>query len=156
VLILYTITSGVSSYSVNSISGSYKHLHIFFSGVFTSVDNVEINLRFNGISTTSYVFGGFSGSAYADNETTSIYSFGRGTTSTTERNKMHGDLFIPNYTTTGVVNCSIRTITRTSGTANTANIINANFANAAAISQITLLPASGTLSGGTITVYGVN
>jgi hypothetical protein len=151
-----TITSGVSTYSVSSISGSYKHLHIFFSGVFTSVDNVEINLRFNGISTTSYVFGGFSGSAYADNETTSIYSFGRGTTSTTERNKMHGDLFIPNYTTTGVVNCSIRTITRTSGTANTANIINANFANAAAISQITLLPASGTLSGGTITVYGVN
>ena len=151
-----TISSGVSSYSVSSISGSYKHLHIFFAGVFTSSDNVEINLRFNGISTTSYIFGGFSGANYSDNETTSIYSFGRGTTSTTERNKMHGDLFIPNYTTTGVVNCNIRTMTRTSGTANTANIINANFANAAAISQITLLPVSGTLSGGTITVYGVN
>lgn len=151
-----TISSGSSSLVISSISGSYTNLLIVMNKLYFSTNDQEFRVRLNGITSGNYLYGGFIANGFTSDDTTQ-FAAGRTTTNSGNQYPLCGYIFIPRYANSGTVHVSIETTSQeaTAGGKRGA-YITGNFDAASAISSVTLLPASGTMSGGTVYVYGVN
>jgi hypothetical protein len=156
--LLSTTTLSGSSTTISSISGSYKSLVAYIRTPLISLDGQNILMRFNSDANTRYrslgwnnnqgstaAFGGteFTISTSADNAVTQsfVYFDIPDYANTTTWKTMQGYSFVNFETTTtnSVYNSFINVYNQT-----------------AAITAINFYPSSGTFTGGTVLLYGVN
>ena len=146
-----TIGSVVSSVTVsNCFSATYKNYRVVVSNSDASADNY-ICVKFNNSTGSTYKHSGirlnYSGTTPNYSYSTADTYIVLGTTGQTNDTSVAFDVLNPFGTDYTVVNCS------SSGT-NTAGTFNGLDANAASQTGLVFLPGSGTLTGGTIKVYG--
>lgn len=147
-----TIGSAVSSITINgAFSSTYDAYKIIVSGGAASVDNISMRLRL-GSTTSGYdyggVYGGSSGSGGFGNATEQNFIIGE---INTQSNSCSTELIAPNL--------AKYTIMQSVGY----NLSNFNMRsyvgvlkNTTQYTDFTILPASGTLTGGKIRIYGYN
>lgn len=146
-----TIGSGVSSVTVsNCFSSTYKNYRVIVSNSDASSDNY-ILVKFNNSTGSTYAHSGIrvnyvsSGSNY--NFSTADTSIVLGTTGMNNDTNVAFDVFNPYGTDYTTVAC-------TNAGSNTSGFFNGIDKNAASQTGLVFLPGGGTLTGGTIKVYG--
>lgn len=154
--LLETITfNGVASYTSASIAGTYKNISIVVRDYKPSVDGAKLNMRVNGISTTSYShFAAFNGIG-AFNQTSAEIS-------NDMDNTVDNGLFtidIPDYANA----VTIKMIEAKSMGFDSTTPTSINFCyrftavnTTSAITTVTFLPTSGNITSGSALIYGVN
>jgi hypothetical protein len=157
---LASTTPSTATTSFTTISGSYKHLCLIFQDVYNSSDNQALTLKLNNLSTSTYSYARIfdtagtygTSNAYA---TTSIAMAGV-TNSATATDKAVGVIWFYNYATSGAKSVDWKLVYNRT-TAGSFFVMGEGFNTTAnAIDQIDLTVGSGTFSGGTMTLYGVN
>ena len=154
--LLETISfAGASSYTSGTLSTSYKSLYIVVRDYDPSTDNTGLNMRVNGISTTSY----FHATAYL---VTSAFNQTSAEISANLDNTVNNGLAIitiPDYANTD----TLKFIESKSLGVNATTTTNMNWRysfspvdTTSAITTITFLASSGNIDGGTALIYGVN
>jgi hypothetical protein len=146
-----TIGSAVSTVTVTSaFSANYDNYKIVISGVTASVEGTGLRMTLNGSTGNTYNFGGnilpWGGSnAFASTASTSSFQIGNtGVLSTTN---ISIELFNPFVVRLTTMNNSF-SVSQSSGAF-------AGFENnSVSHTAFTFFPASGTLTGGTVSVYG--
>lgn len=148
-----TVGSGVASVAVSScFSSTYDNYLIVASGITYSVSDTTLSIKPDGVSTANYYGGGYYqqyGVALLSPFTLSASTGGGaiGITST-----------VPMVNIAEVCSPYLTQQTRFMGRASLGGSYSAVYqsvlATTASYSGFTLLPASGTMTGGTITVYG--
>ena len=159
--LLSTTTLSGSTTTISSISQDYKHLHAIIRNFIPSVDGYNITLRFNGVTTATYnVFA-------ASTASNSMRDLGFGATMM-EISQIGLDNGTTNYL--GILDIYDYTNTTTWKWLAYREMVNRytdasrfsfgstyGFHNGtAAISSLTIGINSGTMSGGTVYLYGVN
>jgi hypothetical protein len=145
-----TIGTGVSSVTVtDAFSATYDNYKVTFSGGISSTSNSALNLRF-GAKTTNYR----SGMLYNSWANTPISLGGTTETSILYAGSLSStgcfvnmDVINPFLALNTLVNASYNHL-------NTAGYAFGNTGDTTSYSDFTLIPTSGTLTGGTIRVYG--
>lgn len=152
------LSSTATTVTFSSISGSYRHLLLFFSTNITT-GIVGAGLRFNGDSGANYdsaeVFGGSSfGSGVALNTSTAeIFNMPAASIS---GQGCHGQIFIPYYTRTVFNKEALSDFGRRDSGAFYRQGRHVNWHNTAAITQIDLVASSSTfVSGSAFSLYGI-
>ena len=156
--LLSTTTLSGSSTAISSISQSYKSLYVVFKNVYASTDT-ELRLRLNGDTGSNH----FSLAARSDtntytgtaNESSFNYISYLGDSDSYYYAKAFGVFQIDRYTETETHGFFSTGFGGQSGTAKTTRT-GCQYNSTTAISSLTFLPATGTFSGGTVYVYGVN
>ena len=156
--LLSTTTLSGSSTAISSISQSYKSLYVVFKDVYASTDT-ELRLRLNGDTGSNH----FSLAARSDtntytgtaNESSFNYISYLGDSTSYYYAKAFGVFQIDRYTETETHGFYSTGFGGQSGTAKTTRT-GCQYNSTTAISSLTFLPATGTFSGGTVYVYGVN
>lgn len=161
-LISTTALTG-STVSLTSISGTYKELNVLIQDAYCSGTN-ELALRFNSDTNTANYMS--TTLAYTNSPSTPQYiteyatqdfvSAGvAGTASGGTIDKCQSYLTITRYSTTGTKSVFGGATAKNSGLFRWSNI-RGNYYGSSAITQIDLITTSGTFSGGTVYLYGVN
>ena len=156
--LLSTTSLTGSSTTISSISQSYKSLYVVFKEVYASTDTI-LRLRLNGDTGSTH----FSLAARSDtntytdtaNESSLNYISYLGSAINYYYAKAFGVFQIDRYTETEKHGFFTTSFGGQGGTAKTTRV-GCQWDNTAAITSLTFLPAAGTLSGGTVYVYGVN
>jgi hypothetical protein len=148
--------------TISSIPGTYKELVIFIDGHYASVD-YDLYIRPNGDTTGSNYQQfvnrgtGSTNNAFVDNSATGVSCLGYAAKNASNQNFTYA--VIPNYASTTAKKV-INAISGFIQTTNAKAVCNNNcyYASATAITSIDIFDssASGTWSGGTVYVYGVN
>jgi hypothetical protein len=154
--LLSTTTLSGSSTTISSISGAYKNLYIEVDGFYPDASN-SIRVRINGLTTGVYrdTTKASQGSNLATS-TQGTFAFDVDSVSGTEN---FGYIYINNYAS--ATNWKILDIYSVAKNNNGATYVTHTPAyvyvrETNAVSSITLFPASGNWSAGTVRVYGVN
>jgi hypothetical protein len=143
-----TIGSAVSSVTVsNAFSATYDNYRIVVNGGTASAGDTELNLQL-GAKTTGYKssqnYQSLTSGSFTSAFKTNIMFLGRTGVS---GNSAAGDIIAPNLTTnTALISFSVNNLYGIIGLSNTNDTT--------AYTDFTVLPASGTLTGGEIRVYG--
>jgi hypothetical protein len=152
---------GAATIDFTSIPSTYTDLVIKASARTTQVANATaFVVSFNGSTTSrSCRFIYTDGVAVASASDTTIYGV-NGTGSTATANTFsNGEMYVPNYASSNNKSVSVDYVSENNSTAVSAvtNLLNAGlWANSAAITSITLTPASGTVvQYSTFTLYGI-
>ena len=158
--LLSTTTLSGTATTISSISQDYKHLQLVIRQFIPSTDGLNLTLRFNGVTSASYTV--FAGSTAANSmrdlafNSTMIEISGVGQDNATTN--YLGILDIPDYTNTVTWKfCQLRELVNRYTDASRFSFANQfGFSNGtAAISSITIGTNVGTMSGGTVLLYGV-
>jgi hypothetical protein len=160
-LISTTALTG-STVSLTSIAGTYTDLIILLQNVYCSGTN-ELGLRFNSDTTTSnYMYSalrfynpGGSTQYITEYGTTSYVTAGVSGSSSTVNQNLQTYLRLPRYATTATKSV-FGTSASQSGSNQNLYTIQGSYYGGSAISQIDIITTSGTFSGGTAYLYGVN
>jgi hypothetical protein len=152
--LLDTMTLSGSSVTSATFSSSYKYLKIYYREVFGSADTT-IRMRLNGDTATKYAWQAAVAGGGVGDVTTQI-RIGYMDTSTDVLYKGYGTLEIFRPSDTDLVHYSSITNSRTGGAGIGWFSVSGVYDSSAAITNITLFPATGTFSGGTVYIYGVN
>lgn len=153
--LLSTTTLSGSSVTISSISQSYVNLQIVIQGFYGSA-NGYLNCRLNGDTGTNYTYkywqlnGGTVGDSDVSQTIMRLSYLGA---STGYNNQGQGVLNIYRYAETEFKFMNASFIANSTNRFLSTNNIQWN--NTAAINSITLLPSTGTFSGGTVYIYGV-
>ena len=152
-LLSTTALSG-SSVTISSIDQTYKNLFIFINNVYNST-NCELRLRVNGDTASNYRYGYlqlYQGTAGA--YTGSAAHLDITNCRTTSTDNVYAQITIPRYAET-----ELHAIYGSGRGQDTSSIFHWTFdhtyTSTTAISSITILPSVGTMSGGTVYIYGV-
>jgi hypothetical protein len=154
--LLSTTTLSGSSTTISSISGSYKNLYIEVSGFYPDASN-SIRVRINGLTTGVYR-DATKASQGSNLATSTLGSFALDVDSVAGAENF-GYMYINNYAS--ATNWKILDIYSVAKNNNGATYVTHYPAyvyvrETNAVSSITLFPASGNWSAGTVRVYGVN
>jgi hypothetical protein len=159
--LLSTTTLSGSSVSITSIPSTYKNLQLVITDCYNSALNVPLRMQFNSDTGANYsdaTYGVIDADAVAAinwNSASTYLTIGRNTDQTATGKKLAGIVNIYNYASTG--SRYSNSFTHMLGSA-TYYAVNGQhtYYGTSAISSIQLFPSSGTLSGGTVLLYGVN
>ena len=154
--LLSTTSASGASFTISSISQSYKNLYILGTNL-SATGNAELNFRINGDTGSNYMFasplsqnatvtGSFSNSATEGDA-------GAIGTSTAYNVAAFFEMTIPRYTETELKKIHVRAGYATSSTQYA--LSGTSWDNTAAITSLTFFQ-SGTFSSGTVYIYGVN
>jgi hypothetical protein len=152
--LLDTMTLSGSSVTSATFSSSYKYLKIYYREVYGTADTT-IRMRLNGDTGTNYAWQAAVAGGGVGDVTTQI-RIGYIDTSTSLLYKGYGTMEIFRPSDTDLVHYSSITNSRTGGTGIGWFSVSGVYDSSAAITNITLFPATGTFSGGTVYIYGVN
>ena len=161
--LISTTTLTGSTVSLTSISGSYKELNILIQDAHCSGTN-ELGLRFNSDTTTAnymsttlaYTNAGQTPQYITEYATQSFVSAGvAGTASGGTIDKLQTYLTISRYSNTDTKSVFGGATSKNSSLFRWSNI-RGSYYGTSAITQIDLITTSGTFSGGTVYLYGVN
>ena len=152
-IVAQTIGSGVSSVTVsNAFSSAYENYRITISGGAGSTAT-RLNIVF-GATTTGYYYA-FQGTNYSAG--TGASAFGSNVASidyvgnvSTDSIIMNCDVFAPNLTKNTIVSGTLSQ----NATSGSVAVVGGYLANATAYTAFTIATATGTITGGTIRVYG--
>lgn len=152
-LLSTTALSG-SSVTISSIDQTYKNLFIFCNNVYNSA-NGQLRLRLNGDTGSNYEY------AYIEAYNSVVGSYTGtaafldiGDLKTTSTPNGYAQITIPRYAETELH--AIYGSGRGSDGSSKFNwLFNHTYTSTTAISSITILPSTGTMSGGTVYIYGV-
>ena len=148
--------SGVSTVTISSISQTYKNLYLTVYGPISTVSQT-LWYRYNGTSSASYYFSGFSpiGSSTIYSDIQYYLPLGWvGTSAADPDAKGLSTVSFPNYALNAP---KINTTFSLNNNNIQKNIIwGGNPSDLTAITNITILVTSGSFSSGTYTLYGVN
>ncbi len=154
---------GASTIDFTSIPATYTDLCVKYSTrVTASATFSDLNIRFNG-STSGYserMLYGDGTSAASAATSGSLINWGASDGSTaTSSTFSNGEIYLPNYTGSNNKSMSQDAVTENNSSAGnsvTMNLDAALWSNTAAITQVTLIPSSGTLvQYSTATLYGI-
>ena len=159
--LLSTTTLSGATTTTGTISGAYTHLYVVLESVFASVNNWEIWVRFNGDSGTNY---NWSGQRWNNNAADTPEGANAGTyahiayssSNTQDNYKVFGTLTIPRYTSSVAKHMVAESQSYSAGPNRWAYRTTLNYQTTSAISTITFGIGSGTFSGGSALIYGVN
>ena len=146
-----TVGSGVSSFTASNVfSSAYDNYEVIVNGMDCSVDGIVLGLRL-GSSTTNYSYGGYyiiySTGASGFFSSTTETSWGVGYTDTRGVTGFVAQILCPNL--------AIRTkFTSVSPGNNVQRSVAGEHSSNTAHTSFTLLPSSGTMTGGVVRVYG--
>ena len=146
-----SVGSGVSSFTASNVfSSAYDNYEVIVSGMDCSIDGVVLGLRL-GSSTTAYYYGGYyiiySSGASGFFSSTVETSWGVGYTDTRGVTGFVAQILCPNL--------AIRTkFTAVSPGNNVQRSVAGEHSSNTAHTSFTLLPSSGTMTGGVVRVYG--
>ena len=160
ITLLSTTTLSGSTTTINSISQSYKQLQIHLIGLYGSVDQAAMRIQVNSDTTGKYTYSGYksfgAGGAFnADND--NYFNLAEVmSTSTDPDNKLGGIINFVNYTSTGSKIGNLTTVGYTNNAGGGGYALGLQYSGASAISSITFTLGTGTFSGGSILIYGVN
>ena len=155
-LLSTTSLTGAST-TISSISGSYKNLQIILKNTDNSGDDT-VFFQLNGDTGANYYYAGFRivggvQTLYNQVATTKVHTiYGDGTTAVRAGQAV---INLYRYTDTDVVFFNVNSYDGYSGASDTI-MANGIYDNTAAITSITIIANSGTFSGGTAYIYGVN
>lgn len=158
--LLSTTTLSGASTTISSISGIYKNLFVLIKNVYGNTDATNFNFQFNADSANHYaaLIGNIGGST--DNQTRTnlgnIYIGSLGTSSTNAGYKMNMAMNLFNYTDTTGKAFSLTAWAKLNAGNNVFWTAQGSYSGTSAISSITFSPSSGTFSGGSVLIYGVN
>ena len=160
-LISTTSLSG-STVSLTSIAGTYTDLILLLQNVYCSGTN-ELGIRFNNDTTASnYMYSTLrfynpsAGTQYiTEYGTQSFITAGVSGTSSTVNQNLQTYLRFPRYATTATKSAFASSASQSGSNQNLYNI-QGSYYGSSAISQIDIITTSGTFSGGTAYLYGVN
>jgi hypothetical protein len=156
--LLDTLTLSGSSVTSATFSSAYTGLFFYIKSAYNSAAD-EMRLRLNADTGSNYAYGNWrragSGTQFSNsNSNTSIPLGVLGTSSTIkERLVCTGWIWRPSDTDVVSVNSNFYSY---AGPDNYTGMTAGNYDNSAAITSLTLFPESGTFSGGTCYIYGVN
>ena len=148
--------SGASTTS-SSLSSSYKQFYVFITGLYGSTQDA-LNFRMNGDTGSNYAYrAGLFGAGYssvANISTTSIRITTMSGQSAVKQNS-YASLYItrPSDTSEVFVDC---TSYMSDGSTADINLTTGVYDSSAAITTLTFLPSSATMTAGTAHIYGVN
>jgi hypothetical protein len=152
-ILAQTIGTGVSSVNVTSaFSSTYDNYKILVSGGVGSAD-AQLALKLGSTTTGYYAFqisGSYSAATVTGGNYSNTANFAGAGIVTTASISGDFDLQNPN----AAKNTHYKSAWAQSNTAGTANTVQGYLANATQYTDFTLTPGSGTLTGGTIRVYG--
>ena len=158
--LLSTTTLSGSATTISSISQSYKQLQIQLIGVYASSDNASLRVQVNSDTSAKYGYSGYrsSGAGSAHNNVQDNYfDFPNITTTSSNSNlTLSGFINFLNYTSTGIKIGNSTTFAYTAASGGGAYALGLNYSGTSAISSITFTLNTGTFSGGSILIYGVN
>ena len=144
-----------SGTTISSIPSTYKHLLVVGRDFFGSTSNMELRLRLNGDSGSNYAFAGWNCEPSTINPINGSagngFYIGRFSTTNTGVGRGVTNAWIYNYTNTG----QIPVMSQGNG-ANIAYGTSGVYNASAAISSLFVYPSSGTISGGSVLLYGVS
>ena len=151
--LLETLTLSGSSTTSGTLSTSYKQFFLFIKNAYNSAD-AQFRIRFNGDSGANYSFGCVeNGSPDAQTGQTLIRICNISTTSSGQNStNAFVSIMIPSQTNEVFVASQAQANTAGLKSFSTTGV----YDSSAAITTITFLPNTGTLSGGTVYIYGVN
>jgi len=150
-----------ASVTISSISQDYKNLYVLLKNVVLSANNI-LGLRLNGDTGNNYAFVGISPSSSGSSTIIAgnpddKYTLARDVgTLTTALNKGQIEFTITRYTDTDQVAIFSNAYSVHTNTDFQSTFFTGVYDCSAAITSLTVKPNSGTFSGGTIYVYGVN
>lgn len=158
-LISTTSLSG-SSITLSSIASTYKNLYVEITGGYCNTTYAGIFVRFNGDSGNNYDLGsqgsqGTSSDLNNDSQQPQWY-IGNNTDNTNAWEKFSGYFTIQNYAQTTVPVIMFGYSRVTQYTNKKSQVTNGQYRQSAAVSSISIHTSSGTWSGGTVKLYGVN
>jgi hypothetical protein len=151
-----------SSVTVSSISGSYKNLQIVLKNIYQSANDDGVFLRLNGDTGTKYQFGNYrivntTLSAQTNTADDRIENFlATSTTAATASRMGTAVLNLYRYTDTDIVQGDWVAVAASNADVVAATTGQFSYDCTAAISSVTFATYTGTFSGGTIYIYGVN
>ena len=151
--LLETLTLTGSSTTSSTLSTSYKQFFLYIKNAYNST-NAQLRLRFNGDSGSNYSYGLVeNGGAEVVNSQTQIRICNIGTTSSGQNStNAFVTIMIPSQTDEVFVASQGQTEMSGIRTYSTTGV----YDSSAAITTINFTPNSGTFSGGTVYIYGVN
>jgi hypothetical protein len=149
-----TIGSAVSSVVVSNVfSSAYDNYKIVITGGANSTDSQVLSLTF-GSTTTGYYYAqaaaNYASASFTAYNGTNTSSFFRAGDASTNQLTMNLDVLSPFIAKFTVVNGSIVE----SGTNGSAGAFNGHLRNTTSYTSFTVTPSGGTMTGGTIKVYG--
>ena len=151
-----TIGSAVASVTVSAaFSATYDNYKIILSGGANSLDAQIIGMSLGATATGYYhsqASANYSAGTFVGYNGSNVSSFGRVGDASTNQLTMNLDVLSPFNAKYTVVNGSISE----AGTAGAAGAVNGVLRNTTSYTAFTLTPSSGTMTGGTIFVYGYN
>jgi hypothetical protein len=153
-------SGGAATIGFTSIPATYTDLLIKLSGRSTSGGNTSdvVNLTINGQSaaSTRYLLGNGS-SASSSVDVSNVYGGGNTGSSATASTFSNCEIYIPNYTSTGIKPMSIDIVTENNATASWCLFVAGSITNSAAISSITFTPdATNFAQYSTAYIYGIS
>jgi hypothetical protein len=157
--LLATLTLTGSSVTSSSFSSAYKQLFIYYKGVYASTAT-DLYIRFNADTGSNYyyrrVYSYSTTVAGEQAQSQTYWRTGGVDTSSTAKNTTNGFVTLMNPSDTDFVFGTIQHYRNNSGTDIESAMNVLLYDNSAAITSTTLFLNSGTFSGGTAYVYGVN
>lgn len=156
--LLSTTTLSGSSTSITGISSSYTNLLVIINEAYTSLDERDIQLRYNSDTATTNYFLGYlqlydTGVTGSHTASPNYIYLGLCTSSTTAKRKTNAQINIMNYASSGSKFTNANLMTGLNSTSNASFWSYGNYSGSA-ISSIQLTLSSGTWSGGTVLLYG--
>jgi hypothetical protein len=159
--LLSTTTFSGGSVVLSSISGSYKNLHLEWTGVYNDTQYPAILVRFNADTGNNYDYGATGGQNTNTGDFNNVgsqsnFEIGSGTQNTGASEKASGVLDVFNYAqSTNPVGFAGNS--RVKQDVNwKSRFVTGQYRGSAAITSITILTSGGNFSGGTVRLYGVN
>jgi hypothetical protein len=157
--LLATLSLTGSSVTSSSFSSAYKQLFIFYKGVYGSTA-ADLQIRFNSDTGSNYylrrIFAFSTSVATEQAQSQTLLKTGGVDTSSTAKNTTNGFVTLMNPSDTDFVFGTVQHYRNNGGTDIESAMNVFLYDNSAAITTVTLLIGSGTFSGGTAYVYGVN
>lgn len=158
--LISTTTFSGSSIVLSSISGSYKNLHLEFTGVYNNTTYPAVGVRFNADTGSNYDYAAqgsqnTSGDLVNVGSQTEFYIIS-GTSNSGASEKASGVLDVFNYaqTTTPIIYTSQARVKQDVNWKS--RVVTGQYRQSAALTSITFFDTGGNFSGGTIRLYGAN
>jgi hypothetical protein len=158
--LLSTTTPSGTATTISSISQSYKQLQIQLVGIYSSSDGASLRVQVNSDTTGKYGYCGYrsiGAGATWNYDNDNYFNFANIMTNSTDPdNQLSGFINFLNYTSTGIKIGNSTTFGYTTANGAGAYALGLNYSGTSAISSITFTLTTGTFSGGSILIYGVN